>query len=165
MFGANAWLQNLGASVFKILPILAADGKTPGLRIWLIVGGILPLAAAICLAFLFAKKSRRANADSLAAWNQIWRNFANTFGLVWSARVMERVNAQSQLSDASVRLSWSGFYPTSISASSRWTESIGSLEPPLRNLLRRFVSDAWIDARLPISQPTPADRELNSSSV
>ncbi|HEY2762110.1 MAG TPA: hypothetical protein VGI75_15235, partial [Pirellulales bacterium] len=165
IFGAHAWLQNLGASAFKILPILASDGKTPGLRVWLIVGGILPLAAAICLAFLLAKKTRRPTADSFAAWNQVWRDFANIFGLVWAARVMERTNAQAQLSDAGVRLAWSGFYPVSPATASRWSESIGPLESPFRNLLRRFVSDSWIDDRLPTSHPNPATHELHSSSA
>ena len=57
------------------------------------------------------------------------------------------------------------FIRISTEAGPRWTDSIGPLEPPLRNLLRRFVSDGWIDARLPNSQPASASHELNSSSV
>ena len=82
--------------------------------------------------------------------DQLWLDFRDLFGLFWGLRVQERLNAAARQYQWPVVLTWSG-----------WTTADGqrlTAELPadqqqanvttFRGLLRRFVSNAWIDTRL-----------------
>jgi hypothetical protein len=73
----------------------------------------------------------------------IWLDFRDSFGLLWSLRVQERLNATATQHGWKTELSWDGFRPAEESAAQR-----GELRAALRGLLRRFVSGAWIARRL-----------------
>lgn len=163
LFGPDSWLVSLRLKVFSILPVLAADGNIPGLRMWFIIAGILPLAAGVCVAYLLGVRRHRLAFVPLANWNLVWRDFRNGFGLVWGARVIERFNTMADDTDISIRLTWPGFQRApskteddvaaqkavgSPTDSEHWTNSLGPLEAGFRNLLWRFVSDEWIESRL-----------------
>jgi hypothetical protein len=163
LFGPDSWLLSFRLKLFTLPPLLAADGKTQGLRMWLLLAGILPLTTAVCAASVVGRKPCRLPTSPLADWNRVWRDFRNDFGLLWAARIVERFNAQAHGSGVNVRLTWSGFeqvvfksgdgraQPTAVvltEQSSPSSVSLGPLENIFRNLLRRFVSDEWIDARI-----------------
>lgn len=94
-------------------------------------------------------------------WNVVWRDFRTLYGAVWALRVEERTHALAESLDAGVALDWWGFYRTerhggvagkiATGGGAREEpapEEMDPLEPGLRNLLRRYVSNPWIDARL-----------------
>jgi hypothetical protein len=139
--------------------------------------GIPMLCGAVCLArlvsnFPFTRQhSWRGDAPPLAGWTRVWIDFRNAYGLVWGARVMERIESLLQSSKAPAWLQWDGFHFPSLEAERTdhddaqpvgpdaiaYTASeqqadlhnkMAAVETGIRNLLRRFVSNEWIDRRL-----------------
>jgi hypothetical protein len=90
---------------------------------------------------------RRPAAEPL---DKLWLEFRDLFGVLWALRLAERVNSAAVLTKSDIELRWSGFRT---SAGGRITESLSPeairiLRQGLENLLRRFVSRAWIAERL-----------------
>jgi hypothetical protein len=108
--------------------------------------GLALIAAALAIAWLL---SRRATV-AVNAYDGLWLDFRDTFGLFWALRVQERVNSAARQSGWGIALTWTGF--RSADTGKPLTEISASIEPALRTtfkgLLRRFVSTAWITARL-----------------
>jgi len=76
--------------------------------------------------------------------NRVWQEFSTLYGLVWSRRVLDRVNAIAEKQQWPGRLHADGFH---------WDRPLDDgtqqqVEHALRWLLRRFVDPAWLDARL-----------------
>ena len=84
-------------------------------------------------------------------YDRLWLDFRDSFGLLWSLRVQERINELARANGWPLTLGWRGFQ------SSGAATNVHSLDPhiepilrtSLRGLLRRFVSNEWIAARLP----------------
>lgn len=77
-------------------------------------------------------------------FNRVWQEFSTLYGLVWSRRVLDRVNAIAVKQQWPGRLHADGFH---------WERALedgtrAEVEHALRWLLRRFVDPAWLDARL-----------------
>lgn len=112
--------------------------------------GLVLLAAAT---MLYALRPPRKCAESL---DQLWLDFRDSFGLFWGLRVQERIQAAAKMYAWPVALHWSG-----------WKASDGVLLQEFRDeqrqeilttfqgLLRRFVSNQWIDSRLDSSDTNP----------
>ena len=83
----------------------------------------------------------------------VWSDFRNSFGVVWSRRIMERFNQQAAEGRWEVRLETEGFVwgadPDGVSRESAEAERF------LRWLLRRFVDDEWIDVRMASGPAAP----------
>lgn len=99
-------------------------------------------------AALAAAWAARPSADAPVGVDRVWHDFRHTFGIVWSHRIQERVNAEAARERWPARLTPAGFlWPSDATAADRaGTEP--RIEHTLRWLLRRFVDEAWIDARL-----------------
>lgn len=84
-------------------------------------------------------------------YDRLWLDFRDSFGLLWSLRVQERINALARTSDWPFTLGWTGFQSNDAGTSMKALDP--QIEPVLRTsfrgLLRRFVSNDWIAARLP----------------
>jgi hypothetical protein len=108
--------------------------------------GLLLAAAALVVARLVSR--RRPGAGS--GYDRAWLDFRDAFGLFWALRVQERVNAAAKQFNWDIELGWGGFRRASDGA--RLSEFDSSIEPALRStfkgLLRRFVSNDWIESRL-----------------
>jgi hypothetical protein len=97
-----------------------------------------------------------AEVPAFRSWSLVWREFRDWYGAVWGVRVMERINASAEMQKWPVLLGWDGFvwrdppsgpYGGSMAAELA-TQQPAAIEQTLRNLLRRFVSLQWIEARL-----------------
>lgn len=145
----------LGSAVLKGF-FSAVDPKLPdhvaGRNAGLIIAAIL-----IAVSFL----RQRKNAVD-AGWNPAWREFRSLFGLVWAYRLAERVNQQAAREEWPIRLGQYGFF----NVSDGMPASAGADEPrmdhTMRWLLRRFVDDAWIDARVQGTSRSGADAQSPS---
>jgi len=109
------------------------------------------LALATCVSGLLAAWAfSRYDRGAANAYDRLWLDFRDTFGLFWSLRVQERINAASQQHGWNLELAWSGFRQRSDSAPLASIDA--AIEPTLRTtfkgLLRRFVSNTWIGERL-----------------
>jgi len=108
--------------------------------------GLLLAAAALVVAWIVSQK----RGPSVNNYDSAWRDFRDTFGLFWALRVQERLNAAAKQYDWDLELGWNGFRHASTGAALTGIDS--GIEPALRStfkgLLRRFVSNEWIDGRL-----------------
>lgn len=95
-----------------------------------------------------------AESESTIARDRVWRDFRDRFGTLWAFRFMERVNSAAAIANWSVRLEWNGFQTPhsvgnveeSVAASTENDQETG-VNQVLWNLLRRFVSPDWCQAR------------------
>ena len=101
----------------------------------------------IALAMFMAWLPKRVSAVN--RWDRLWLDFRNSYGMLWSLRVAQRVNDAAATSQWPVVLHWNGFSDTDgeplHEPDDSWRQGF---EHCLRGLLRRFVSDAWIAERL-----------------
>ena len=168
--GGSNWLAPLRWAVARnILPEALINGRRD-FRLWEITAGIVPLAAAICWAYLIAAKRRKLLTTAVANWNRAWLDFRNAYGVVWGMRVIERLNILSFGMGATLRLTWRGFVPIEpVTAKANPTEQNSNLtsaatdddlpeqiERDFRMLLLRFVSNDWIGRRLSASSISDA---------
>jgi hypothetical protein len=137
--------------------------------------GLALLLLGFILAYL-AQRIRQRELSEFQGWNRTWLDFRDAFGVVWALRVIERVNTMPAAMEAAMRLNWGGFFeliPGAGHASCTTTGveeavpanqvnsfdeeierrpatifAMAPLDASLRNLMRRFVSKQWLDARL-----------------
>ncbi|MBI3838440.1 MAG: hypothetical protein HY288_10970 [Planctomycetia bacterium] len=159
-FWPSSWLVCLGQMAL-VMPFFSAtqswlpDSRGPQLGLLAIVAGWGLLAAGL-----------PRGGTAATRLDRMWLDFRDAFGVVWSLRVAERINAASAIVGWPVTLGWRGFYaPDGPSASV--PEMPAAVEESFRALLRRFVSPEWIDQRLidptrrePVSPPN--DRPTTS---
>ena len=95
--------------------------------------------------------SLRRHPNRLDADEQVrlWLDFRDSFGLLWSLRVQQRLNELATQNGWDHHLTWRGFQQRS--TGQPLTQIDPSIEPTLRTslkgLLRRFVSNHWIECR------------------
>jgi hypothetical protein len=124
--------------------------------------GVFLLCIAVMVAGVLATTRRRLleSVGAATGWNRVWLDFRDWYGLLWTRRVMQRVEEQ-----ASTSIEWIDWYSLRTAAAQErlppneekkvddgdaiapvgtWSAA----EPALRSLLRRFVSNKWIERRL-----------------
>ena len=168
-------LLNYLATRFSFGAILAAVGQYSLLEEYLGTGwlphGEGRVAVALSLialgvAMLYSPLCKpQPTSDRLTS---VWRDFRDWFGAAWALRVAERVNAAVSTSGCSAGLVWNGYsFETSANANDQHSQARGNdvadaavglepsneqlvaLERTLRSMMRRFVSDEWIEQRSP----------------
>jgi hypothetical protein len=164
------WL-NYVSSAFGLVGFCVALGQTFLFWHWLPFIGTYPFwwpelgVVFICLAVMFgagvasARRRLLESAGVAAGWSRVWIDFHDWYGLLWSRRVMQRVEEQTNAS-----IEWIDWYALRASAAQEPAGAneehrndddaiapVGSwavAEPALRSMLRRFVSNEWIERRL-----------------
>ncbi|MCA8990370.1 MAG: hypothetical protein KDA88_00230 [Planctomycetaceae bacterium] len=89
--------------------------------------------------------SKRQYAEE-SPYTTIWNDFRDTFGLVWSVRILERLQEQGRRDQLPVEWSAEGLHWCTEDESAREAAEV-KISHTLRWLLRRFVEPEWIDAR------------------
>lgn len=93
-------------------------------------------------------QARRPDGDA-DPFRRAWADFRNLFGLVWSIRIQERLNAQAEKESAPWRVGPEGLeWLVSASENDRSQAEL-RLNTLLRWHWRRFVDEEWINRRLP----------------
>lgn len=107
--------------------------------------GLCLVAAALVAAWAVSRRSHRRG-----AYDGLWLDFRDAFGLFWSLRVQQRVNELARQNGWDLDLRWSGFRrrTTGDVLPSIDAEIESTLRTSLKGLLRRFVDGAWIDEQL-----------------
>lgn len=135
--------------------LLAATGQT--LLLAPLAGGFLtetpergmlrPMGVfCISAGVILARRLYVARHPPPAGLDRVWCDFRDWFGVVWARRVQERFEQHAQQQRLPVRLTsrgcaWEG-------PSANRAHDVAESERIMRWLLRRFVSDEWIDARM-----------------
>lgn len=111
--------------------------------------GLVALACFCAAAIVAVVSSRRVGGERFAC-DRLWLDLRDTLGLFWSLRFQERFNAEARRHGWDLELGWRGFHdrgdgrPLVVVPPAQEHE----LRQTLRGLARRFVSSAWIAARL-----------------
>ncbi len=139
--------QWLAALLVAAGQVLALSEYLPLIQRSLFGGQHVVALALASIAVIGARTGRSSAADP---YDRLWLDFRDLFGLFWSLRLQERVNAVATASGWPLWLGWSGFRNP---ASGRPLEQVDpAIEPTLRTsmrgLLRRFVSGRWTAERL-----------------
>ncbi len=120
--------------------------------------GAWPVGAALaCVAVALSHRRGRRWESRARGVDRAWVEFRDMFGAVWALRVLQRTNAEAEMHGWRWRLEWGGFVlaprPTSAPAGSQDTPTERdegdwrAIRDNQRSLLRRFVSNEWLDAR------------------
>lgn len=115
---------------FRLLP---ADVRPP----WL----ALPLFSAAVILVICLSRCPRGSRDSL------WIDFRNLYGVLWTIRVAERVNAIAAEKDLDVRLTWHGWQPAHSTNSEMRADGCCKASQALQSILLRFVDQQWLSRR------------------
>ncbi|MEC8338311.1 MAG: hypothetical protein VXZ84_09235 [Planctomycetota bacterium] len=105
------------------------------------------------IAALFLTPRRLKMLRSVDRTNDLWKEFSQRYGLLWSRRVADRAEKLVDQAGVSLRLGRAGFYTIENQ------QKIFSEQPPkqatltLRNLLLRFVSPQWMAGMTPDENP------------
>jgi hypothetical protein len=152
-FGFAACLYAVGQCLI-VLPgtrltatwTIAADHyRVAGALLWLLAASAAHLAA------------RRHTLNVSPGIDRLWFDFRNTFGIVWAHRLQERVNAEADREQWPARLTPDGLAWQPQADEPARAQALPRIEHTLRWLLRRFVDEPWIDAR--IVNPGPVRRD------
>ncbi len=131
------------AQLLLLSPYLPLPGRIVG------TAGIM-FGLGFALLAVLAAAAIAPRRGELTPLDRLWLDFRDTFGLFWSLRVAERINAVAKLNKWRVTLGWNGFYRSGGNESAEIVSP--EIEPALRrtvtSLMRRFVSRKWIAARL-----------------
>lgn len=109
---------------------------------------VLAGSVGLFIALLWVKLSSQSSSRVPAGLERVWRDFRDAYGLVWGLRIAERLNASAQKHGWPVEFTWGGMLLRD-SAAALDAETQHRVERELRSHLRRFVSHAWIVARMP----------------
>jgi len=138
-----------GGQAMLLAPYLAADTAWAASQ-WRVAAGLVLLSAGTLLRW------RGLNLLQSAAWrrrdplDRLWLDFRDAYGLLWGARVQQRVNAAAAQYGWPVVLCWDGLRDCAEG------QPVAALPPDVRapvehvmqTVLWRFMSREWIEARL-----------------
>lgn len=148
--GNHFGTANTSACLFGAAAILLFTLPVTEWGVW--PGDIVCLVSSICLAIsaILVEGRHKAPGERIGH-EQLWIDFRDIYGVVWSRRSMDRINQFANRENWNVRMTLNGFRPWSNSPQSM--ENTERPEEILRWVLRRFAEDDFLDAYLRGSQP------------
>ena len=131
------------ALVLMVLPLATAQFS------WLPDVAQSRLAAALMIggALWWAERCERLAAPVRTPLDRVWIEFRDRFGIVWSKRILDRLNHMAANDRLIARMGLTGVVARDGNDVPP-PDDVAALERSLRWLLRRFVDEAWIDEQL-----------------
>lgn len=106
----------------------------------------------LCCALWMAGDRINSAYRNRAGYAGLWLDFRDWFGILWSRRVMERLNQTAENEQWGVRLSLEGLVWEDGLTEDQRAETLRKMDHAFRWIFRRFVDAAWIDERLKRSE-------------
>lgn len=128
-------------SLWPLSNLFQADPQSN--ELWRLTGTSL-----VGLGILLAARQSKRPTGGDSAFDRLWFDFSDTFGIVWSMRIQERINQTAEQEGWSARLGHDGFHWDDQITPEQKRQTVNRLEHTLRWLLRRFVEPEWIDSKL-----------------
>lgn len=106
--------------------------------------------AALLMGLSLFHAIRQANRPAVDEnrFDQLWFDFRDAFGIVWSIRIQDRINQTAEREKWIVRLGTEGFIWEQNVPDDVYSETVQRLTQTLHWLLRRFVDPEWVKSRL-----------------
>ncbi len=166
------WLSSLlvSAAQFTVVPGIVDFGgglgpsAPPAARIHSLVAIVL-IGLALVAAYVTARIRPRTEPAPI---NRAWQDFRDAFGAIWALRAADRINAVAMAAGWDIALGWRGFRSTASREEGGFKprpDVAPVLEQSVRNLLRRFVTTAWLDARLSTDSPSQTHETSETNAV
>ncbi|MDX1970065.1 MAG: hypothetical protein SFV23_23025 [Planctomycetaceae bacterium] len=132
----------LAAAALVLIPLghSRLQGWTDDQKLMTETASVIGLA----MASLRALRILRQRSSARSRFDRVWEDFVVRFGMVWSRRLLDRLQVLARKESWTCEVTPLGFvWPDQSDAA---TEA--AVEHALRWLLRRFVDPAWLDERL-----------------
>lgn len=100
------------------------------------------------LAILHGLRQSSREAISTGRFDDLWFDFRDAFGIVWSIRIQERINQTAHQEKWVARLGSHGMEWDAQATEEDRIRTEQRLEHTFRWLFRRFVEESWIESRL-----------------
>jgi len=142
-FSGPALLAGL-ATILCILPLSTRSPLGLESAVYFQASAEILFAAAV---FMAIRQGLR-NGTEESPFDRLWFDFRDTFGIVWSVRIQERLNETAEKESWNSRLGPTGFDWQSAISTEQRQETLVRMQHALRWHLRRFVDPEWIDERL-----------------
>lgn len=132
---AQLWLLRDHLPLVR-LPSLGFEASLPGLT---------AAVVAVMLVVIGWPRAKRA----ASAFDRMWYDFRDAYGAMWALRVAERLNAVATTRRWNLTLGWNGLTTTGSDGEliDVPLETRRAMDRVFVGLLRRFVSDRWIQQR------------------
>ena len=92
-----------------------------------------------------------APTDNIPGEDRVWRDFQETFGIVWAKRIMDSINRTADQEQWSARLDLPGFIWKDNLSPEEIARTKARIDHTLRWHFRRFVDPKWIDDRFRVN--------------
>lgn len=102
----------------------------------------------VCSSLFLMSWRMNSAANDRRGYERLWLDFRDWFGILWTRRVMERLNQSAESENWCVRLSLEGFVWEDDLAEERRQETLIKMDHAFRWIFRRFVDEGWIDERI-----------------
>jgi hypothetical protein len=102
----------------------------------------------ISFALLLAGSRMKTASLTRDGYEGLWLDFRDWFGILWTRRVMERLNQTAETEQWSARLSLDGLVWNDSVTEPERQETQEKMDRAFRWIFRRFVDEKWIDERL-----------------
>jgi hypothetical protein len=144
--GTRFWLPTVlyGFAEFLLAAPITEWGDTGFANSQLRGVAILCWPLAVILAWTIAQNRTQAP----VGFDRAWLDFRDSYGMVWARRVQDRVNERAAQEQWCARLDVQGFHWDADVPEAERRKTAERIDHTLRWLLRRFVDDRWLDARL-----------------
>lgn len=149
-FGVSVLMVS-AAALLLLWPI--SSSFTGDLAFAIRIRAFASLLCGIGLRHGFRQASRPTLDES--KYDQLWFDFRDAFGIVWSIRIQDRINQTAEQENWVVRLGTEGFVWEQDASDELIKQTEERLTHTLHWLLRRFVEPEWTNARL--QQPNNAE--------
>ena len=104
----------------------------------------------MCLGIALLRGVRRYQREesSRTGYERVWLDFRDWFGILWTRRVMERLNQTAEQENWGCRLFLDGIVWQLDPGEEQKRSTLAKMDHAFRWILRRFVDEEWIDRRL-----------------
>lgn len=102
----------------------------------------------LAASLFWSKQILNREAKQRHGFDRVWLDFRDWFGILWTRRVMDRLNQTAEKEHWNARLTLEGLqWQDDVSAEQR-SQTEQKMDHAFRWMFRRFVDESWIDERL-----------------
>lgn len=159
-------LGNYFGTIFTPLALLLGSSLLCGLSEFSMIlpqlgdGHFVPriiVSAGLLTTLLLIPVMYRRQLPHRSGYQRVWLDFRDWFGVLWTKRLMDRLNQSAESKQWPVRFELEGIVWQEDSALE--SQHDAEIERTLRWLFRRFTDDNWIDRRLEASKSNEIQRD------
>ena len=132
--------------LFTVGQLVLLSDHLPISATWFARSPLVGMACITLSALVVLVQSKLRRGKRLTSADRVWLDFRDSYGLLWAVRLAARVNAAADMLGWDMRLRWRGLAARQ-GGEIMDDETAVAVHKNMRTLLRRFVSNEWIEKR------------------